>query len=82
MAPRADTSQSRIAPPSAASAGEARHEGGGSKPGASVFLEHNLVSAVILVIAAAATLVATARLASLGTWWTRVAHALSRAASG
>ena len=75
-------SQARISPPSAASADEARPDGGVSKRGASVFLEHNLVSAVILVIAAAATLVATARLASLGTWWTRVAQALSGAASG
>jgi hypothetical protein len=48
----------------------------------SVFLEHNLVSAVILIIAAAATLVATAGVAPLGTWWTRVMHTLSRAASG
>ena len=75
-------SQARTAPPSAASAGEAGPDGGVSKRGASVFLEHNLVSAVILVIAAAATLVATARLASLETWWTRVAHVLSGAASG
>ena len=75
-------SNARIAPPSTAGAGEARPDGGVSKRGASVFLEHNLVSAVILVIAAAATLVATPRLASLGTWWTRVAHALSCAASG
>ena len=75
-------SQARIAPPSAAGAGDARPDGGVSKSGSSVFLEHNLVSAVILIIAAAATLVATGRLVSLGTWWTRVAHALSRAASG
>ncbi len=81
MAPRADISNARIAPPSAAGAGEARPDGGVSKSGASVFLEHNLVSAVI-VIAAVAALLATAGLASLGPWWTRVAHALSRAASG
>ena len=82
MAPRVDVSQARTAPPSGAGAGDARPDGGASKAGSSVFLEHNLVSAVILIIAAAATLVATGRLASLGTWWTRVAHALSRAASG
>jgi len=81
MAPRADVSRGRIAPPSAPSAGEARPDGGGSQPGASVFLEHNLVSAVI-VIAAVAALLATAGLASLGPWWTRLAHLLSRAASG
>ena len=75
-------SQARTAPPSAASGGEARPDGGVSKSGASVFLEHNLVSTVIVVIAAATILVATGRLASLGTWWTRVAHAVSRAASG
>ena len=75
-------SQARNAPPSAASAGDARPDGGASKPGASVFLEHNLVSTVIVAIAAATILVATGRLASLGTWWTRVAHAVSRAASG
>ena len=75
-------SHARIAPPPAASAGEARPDGGVSKRGASVFLEHNLVSAVILVIGAAATLVATAGLTSLGPWWNRLAHAVSRAASG
>ncbi len=75
-------SQARTPPPSGASAGEARPDGGASKPGASVFLEHNLVSTVIVVIAAATILVATGRLASLGTWWTRLAHAVSRAASG
>ena len=74
-------SQARTAPPSAASAGEARPDGGASNPGASVFLEHNLVSAVI-VIAAAAALLATAGLSSLGPWWNRLAHAVSRAASG
>ena len=46
------------------------------------FLEHNLVSTVIVLIAAAATVITMGRLASLGTWWTRVAHALSRVASG
>ena len=71
----------RTAPPSAANAGEARPDGGVSKRGASVFLEHNLVSAVI-VIAAVAALLATAGLSSLGPWWNRLAHAVSRAASG
>jgi len=73
-------SNARTAPPSAASAGEARPDGV-SKSGASVFLEHNLVSAVIL-IAAVAALLATAGLASLGPWWIKVVHAVSRAASG
>ena len=74
-------SQARIAPPSAAGAGDARPDGGVSKSGSSVFLEHNLVSAVI-VIAAVAALLATAGLSSLGPWWNRLAHAVSRAASG
>ncbi len=74
-------SQARSARPSAASPGQARPDGGVAKHRTSVFLEHNLVSAVILIVALAATLLAMGTTASPGTWWTRAVHALSHAAS-
>ncbi len=71
-------------PSSAARGGEARPDVGSvvAEPRVSVFLEHNLVSALILATAVAVAVVATSDLVSLGTWWTRAVHAASPAASG
>ena len=73
-------SQARSARPFAASPGQARPDGV-AKHRTSVFLEHNLVSAVILIVAVAASLLAMGTTASPGTWWTRALHAMSHAAS-
>jgi len=77
---RQSSSPVLTAPSSAASGSDVRG-GFASDHRVSVFLEHNLVSVLILAAAFTGAWMVISKLATLGPWWARTTQAMARVTS-